>query len=258
MYNKTYKGRRLCLLKQRIAIISDIHGNSLALEAVLSDISHRGINAIFNLGDSLYGPLDPLGTFKLLMEHNITHIMGNCDRMIVDSSDNDSSSTINYVKRSLTIEALDWLQQHSRSLIIDDIFLCHGTPHSDEVYLLEEMTEEGATLKSSKDIINALEGVEQDVVLCGHSHIPRTLYLPNGKLIINPGSVGLPAYIDGLPIPHKMESGSPHANYTIIEKRSTNWLVDQISVPYHWEKAAAMAEINQRQDWADALRMGRF
>lgn len=54
-----------------------------------------------------------------------------------------------------------------------------------------------------------------------------------------------------------MESGSPHANYTIIEKKSANWLVDQISVPYHWEKAAAMAE-NQRQDWADALRMGRF
>ncbi|SDD65802.1 Calcineurin-like phosphoesterase superfamily domain-containing protein [Priestia aryabhattai B8W22] len=66
------------LLKQKIAIISDIHGNSLALEAVLSDISRRGINTIFNLGDSLYGPLDPLGTFKLLMEHehDITHIMG--------------------------------------------------------------------------------------------------------------------------------------------------------------------------------------
>ncbi|MEO2222692.1 metallophosphoesterase family protein [Priestia megaterium] len=245
-------------MKQKIAIISDIHGNSLALEAVLSDISRRGIDTVFNLGDSLYGPLDPLGTFKLLIEHDITHIMGNCDRMIVDSSDDDSSSTINYVKRSLTTEALDWLQQHSRGLIINDIFLCHGTPNSDEVYLLEEMKKEGATLKSSKDIINALEGVEQDVVLCGHSHIPRTLYLPNGKLIINPGSVGLPAYIDDLPIPHKMESGSPHANYTIIEKRSTNWLVDQISVPYHWEEAADMAEINQRQDWADALRLGRF
>lgn len=120
------------------------------------------------------------------------------------------------------------------------------------------MTEEGAILKSSKDIINNLEDVEQDVILCGHSHIPRTLYLPNGKLIINPGSVGLPAYIDDLPIPHRMESGSPHANYTIIEKKSANWLVDQISIPYQWEKAAAMAEINQRQDWADALRMGRF
>lgn len=258
MYNKTYKGRGLYLLKQKIAIISDIHGNSLALEAVLSDISDRGINTIFNLGDSLYGPLDPIGTFKLLMKHDITHIMGNCDRMIVDSSNDDSSSTVNYVKRSLTAEALEWLKQHPSSLIMDDIFLCHGTPNSDEIYLVEEMTEEGAILKSSKDIINALEDVEQDVVLCGHSHISRTLYLPNGKLIINPGSVGLPAYIDDLPIPHKMESGSPHANYTIIRKKSANWLVDQISVPYHWEKAAAMAEINQRQDWADALRMGRF
>ncbi|MED3895383.1 MULTISPECIES: YfcE family phosphodiesterase [Priestia] len=251
-------------MNQKIAIISDIHGNSLALEAVLSDISNRGIDTIFNLGDSLYGPLDPLGTFKLLMEHeyDITHIIGNCDRIIVDSSDNNPSSTINYVKRSLTPEALEWLQQHPSSLTMNDIFLCHGTPNSDEIYLVEEMTEEGALLKSSRDIIKALEDVEQDVVLCGHSHIPRTLYLPNGKLIINPGSVGLPAYIDDLPVPHKMESGSPHANYTIIEKTSANWVanwvVDQISVPYHWEKAAAMAEINQRPDWADALRMGRF
>lgn len=110
----------------------------------------------------------------------ILHILwGNCDRMIVDSSDDDSSSTINYVKRNLTTEALEWLQQPPSSLIIDDIFLCHGTPNSDEVYLLEEMKKEGATLKSSKDIINALEDVKQDVVLCGHSHIPRTLYLPN-------------------------------------------------------------------------------
>jgi len=246
------------LLNQKIAIISDIHGNSLALEAVLSDISRRGIDTVFNLGDSLYGPLDPLGTFKLLIEHDITHIMGNCDRIIFESLDDDSSSTVNYVKQSLTTEAINWLQQHPSSLTIDDIFLCHGTPNSDEVYLLEEMKKEGATLKSPKDIIDALEYVEQSVVLCGHSHIPRTVYLPNGKLIINPGSVGLPAYIDDLPVPHKMESGSPHANYTIIEKNSTNWLVDQISVPYDWKKAAAMAELNQRQDWADALRIGRF
>ncbi len=47
-------------------------------------------------------------------------------------------------------------------------------------------------------------------------------------MVVNPGGVGLPAYRDVLPIPHKMESGSPYANYTIIEKGSNHWLIEQI------------------------------
>jgi predicted phosphodiesterase len=81
------------------AVMSDIHGNNVALEAVMLDISRRNIDTVFNLGDSLYGPLDPLKTFHLLMEHNISHVMGNCDRIILEPSEEEAGSTINYVKK---------------------------------------------------------------------------------------------------------------------------------------------------------------
>ncbi len=64
---------------------------------------------------------------------------------------------------------------------------CHGTPISDEVYLLEEMNENGAILKNEKNIMDQLQNIEQKIIVCGHTHIPRVVYLANGKIVINPG-----------------------------------------------------------------------
>ncbi|EJR50417.1 hypothetical protein TU49_06790 [Bacillus cereus] len=66
----------------KIAIISDVHGNSHALQAVLKDLERRKVEMIINLGDSVYGPLDPLGTIEILMKNEMVHIKGNCDRML--------------------------------------------------------------------------------------------------------------------------------------------------------------------------------
>ena len=63
-------------MKRKIAIISDIYGNSHALKAVLKDISRRKVEMIINLGDSVYGPLDPLGTIEILMSNEMIHIKG--------------------------------------------------------------------------------------------------------------------------------------------------------------------------------------
>ena len=71
----------------KIAAISDIHGNSWALRAVLDDIKQKGITEIFDLGDSLYGPLDPKGTYHLLTDRKIESICGNQDREIFENAD---------------------------------------------------------------------------------------------------------------------------------------------------------------------------
>jgi len=73
---------------------------------------------------------------------------------------------------------------------------------------------------------------------------------------VNPGSVGLPAYAEELPWPHKMETGSPHARYAFIEQASAGWAVSLRSVAYDWEKAAKIAVQNGFQDWANPLRTG--
>ncbi|MED0963059.1 metallophosphoesterase family protein [Bacillus paramycoides] len=241
----------------KIAIISDVHGNSHALKSVLKDIARHKVEMIINLGDSVYGPLDPLGTIEILMSSEMIHIKGNCDRMLWEPIQ-EQSTTLTFVQNQLTNNHINWLKQHPSQFIVDDILFCHGTPTSDEVYLLEEMDENGAVLKNEKVIIDQLQNIEQKIIVCGHTHIPRVVYLSDGKIIINPGSVGLPAYKDELPVLHKMESGTPHAKYVIMEKNAQDWLIEQISVSYNWEEVAQLAENSDRHDWAIALRTGRI
>jgi hypothetical protein len=78
-----------------------------------------------------------------------------------------------------------------------------------------------------------------------------------GQLVVNPGSVGLPAYADNTPVRHKMESGSPHARYAVLTNTTTGWRVELVAVPYDWEKAADRARVNGRNDWAARLESGR-
>jgi predicted phosphodiesterase len=67
----------------RIAVVSDIHGNLPALEAVVADIARRGVDAVVNLGDSLSGPLLPLETAQFLMAQSWTHLAGNHERQVL-------------------------------------------------------------------------------------------------------------------------------------------------------------------------------
>jgi predicted phosphodiesterase len=64
----------------RIAVLADIHGNILALDAVLVDVTSRGADTIVNLGDCLSGPLWPRETMDRLQELNMPTVRGNCDR----------------------------------------------------------------------------------------------------------------------------------------------------------------------------------
>lgn len=245
----------------KFAVISDIHGNIYALNAVLNDIDSRNINKIMNLGDSIYGPLFPEITANRLMELdniNIINIMGNQDRLLLQEPDHIASPTHKYVIDSLSSAHLAWIARfHQHLVVYEDVFLCHGTPASDEVYLLEEVTEKGAEMRKPMRIMDEIAGRNQSLIICGHSHIPRTVYLPSGQTIVNAGSVGLQAYSDELPFFHKMEAGSPSAKYVIITCKPDGWGIEHMEVEYEWEKAAAQAVRNHRIDWARAIETGR-
>ncbi|MGH2896718.1 MAG: metallophosphoesterase family protein, partial [Solirubrobacteraceae bacterium] len=91
---------------------------------------------------------------------------------------------------------------------------------------------------------------------CGHTHLPRLLPLADGTIVVNPGSVGLPAYADDTPWPHLMESGSPHARYALLRRRVAGWEVELRAISYPWDQAAATALARGREDWAVALQTG--
>ncbi|MDY0019957.1 MAG: metallophosphoesterase family protein [Anaerolineae bacterium] len=241
-----------------VAVISDVHGNRWALEAVLADITRRGIRRMMNLGDCLYGPLDPAGTAELLLGLSAVTVKGNQDRVILAPAQSEDSPTLQYVRASLASHHVQWLASLPMTLVVDDLFyLCHGTPECDDVYLLREVREREVVLRNALALETLLRSITQPVVLCGHDHSPEALLLPRGQLLVNPGSVGLPAYTDDLPFPHAMETGMPHARYAIVSRQAGKWAVQDVAVAYDWEAAARAAEENGRPDWAAWLRTGR-
>jgi predicted phosphodiesterase len=249
-------------LPGRFAVLSDIHGNLLALDAVLADIRAQAVTETVNLGDHLQGPLDPVGTAERLMSLGFRSIRGNCDRHLFEAGTIAApGGTLASNRQALAAQHKHWLAAMPQTLtlghVLGDVMLCHGTPWADDVYLLEEVTLEGARIKRTEEIAPILDGIPARLVLCGHSHQGRTIQMANGTLLVNPGSVGLPAYTEESPHPHQMEAGSPHARYAIVVRSGDSWQVEHRAVVYKWESAAQLAEQNGRPDWAAWLRTGR-
>jgi putative phosphoesterase len=241
----------------RIGVLSDIHGNSRALKSVLSNAEKKGVTRIYDLGDSLYGPLEPMITFEILRQNNILSISGNQDRLITEPGKQAGNPTLDYVMGQLDEKAMNWLSElpDNRS-ILKNIFACHGTPQTNNEYLTESITNDHLVVKDFSLILESLQSLKETIFICGHSHIPRVIHI-SGKTIINPGSVGLPAYSDETPVFHKVENLNPNANYCILDISSA-LTIEQISVPYPFEEAAKTADKNNRKDWAKWIRTGRI
>lgn len=241
----------------RIAIVSDIHGNLPALEAVAQDIRNRGADLTVNLGDSLSGPLMPLETAQYLMSVGWLCLAGNHERQILTHAPGQRGASDEYAHSQLGDAELAWLKtQQPTCQFTEDVFLCHGTPVSDGQYFLEDAIPGGTRPASEADIEHRLAGIEAPVVACGHTHIARAVRSRAGQLLCNPGSVGLPAYGATHPTDHAVETGSPDARYAILEHRHGAWHAALFSVPYDHEVAARLADQRQRPDWAHALRTG--
>jgi len=239
-----------------IAVIADVHGNLPALEAVVEDIGRRGIDAAINLGDHASGPLWPGETIALLMRQSWVQIAGNCDRQVVHQAPADHGDSDRFAFERLSAAQREWLAAlPATAPVLDQILAFHGTPSDDEAYLLEAVDSGRVRLARAAEIEQRLTGAPGRVMLCGHSHIPR-IVRHNDRLIINPGSVGLPAYTHDRPEAHVMETGLPDARYAVIERSSRGWQAQLVAVPYDHHAAAEQARRNGRPDWEFALRTG--
>ena len=94
----------------RFAAIADVHGNYLALEAVLADIRAQGIGEIVNLGDMASGPLDARRTMDALMALDAVHVLGNHDRWLIDRPSRRWDHGSGPPMRNSTTGHLDWLR----------------------------------------------------------------------------------------------------------------------------------------------------
>jgi predicted phosphodiesterase len=240
----------------RIAILADIHGNLLALEAVLADLRGRSADHVINLGDCVSGPLWPKETAERLIGLGWPTVRGNHDRWVTDLEPQAQHSSDAFARRSLTAEQLAWLGGLPATLdLADGVFACHGRPGDDNAYLLENVVGGRLALASRAQISERIGTIGARVVLCGHSHVAR-IASTDRTVVINPGSVGQPAYQDPTPPAHVAETGSPHARYAILSIHADRVEADMISVSYDHLAAAKRAEENGNASWAQFLATG--
>ncbi|RYF56832.1 MAG: metallophosphatase family protein, partial [Comamonadaceae bacterium] len=108
----------------RIALVSDIHGNLTALEAVAADIRRRGADQVVNLGDNLSGPLLPRETAQWLMASGWLSLAGNHERQVLELRPGRGGPSDQYAHAQLTEPEFAWLRTlkpwHRLS---DDVYL---------------------------------------------------------------------------------------------------------------------------------------
>nr|WP_287387414.1 metallophosphoesterase family protein [Mesorhizobium sp.] len=205
----------------RIAVLADIHGNILALDAVLEDLARRGgADLTVNLGDSVSGPLWPRETFARLQALNLPTVRGNHDRRVAADPANDEMWPSDvYAQERLTQPQREALFAQPLSLeVAPGIIAFHARPDHDEKYLTDAIVDGQlvrAPLAAIRRRLKALDPACR-IALCGHSHRAELVRVPDGPVIFNPGSIGCPAYDDSTPPAHVSEQGSPHARYGIV------------------------------------------
>lgn len=243
----------------RIAVVADIHGNVRALRAVMDDLKQVAPDRVINLGDTVSGPLEAAETADVLISLAWTTIRGNHDRWLLEKSEAEMGRSDQAAYAELKNHHKAWLSSLEESAEVEGLIFCHGTPDSDTTYLTETVEPDGHVRVATRaEVTRRLAGAHPPLVLCGHSHIVRTVGLEDGRMVVNPGSVGLPAYTDAEPVKHSMEMGAPHARYAVLDRKKAAdpWEVSFRVVAYDWDAAAASAAKKGREDWARWIKTG--
>ncbi|WP_053956260.1 metallophosphoesterase family protein [Inediibacterium massiliense] len=234
----------------RIAMITDIHSNIFALEAVLKDIKNKGVDCIYCLGDLVgYGPF-PNEVIHLIRERNIPTVQGNYDQSVgeelfacgCDYKDDESmalgTKSLYWTQENTTEENKSWLRALPQRIELQvkgrKILLVHGSPRRNNEYLYEDAKE----LEEIADMVHA------DIMVCGHTHKPFYKKI-NGLDVINAGSVGKPKH------------GNPNATYMIIGIEESHITTKIIEVIYDYEKMAQAIEDSEiPNEFAQKIRKG--
>ncbi|VEF49055.1 metallophosphoesterase [Bacillus freudenreichii] len=216
----------------KLAFISDIHGNAIALEAVLNDISKKKVDEIFILGDLCYRGPEPKRSLELIRDLKCSVIKGNADEWVVrgirkgevpDHVMEKMNQEQEWTVSQLTDSDIQFLQRLPQDLIKEvegfRIHAFHATP--------DNLFETVSPSESNEILSERLMTKNADVYIYAHIHHSYIRFI-NGKCLINTGSVGLP--FDGVKKP----------SYALVELREGNLEASIVRVDYDMQ-----AVINQ-------------
>lgn len=182
-----------------VAAIYDIHGNYYALKAVLKEIEQYDVQRVVIGGDLVWGP-QPREVMDTLMKYkdNFNFIMGNADREVAFSNKEEKAQDFvvdlnKWCAEQLTDTQIGFLKTLPESYTIyidgfEEVLFVHGSPRSDTEAIRFDTPEE--------EVLEMVQGVKENIIVCGHTHIQFNRFIGN-KRIINAGSVGLQSRAKG-------------------------------------------------------------
>jgi len=214
-------------LPDRIALLADIHGNSLAFEAVLRDLLPLGIERTVLMGDYfLFGPR-PREVYERIREFDWPAIEGNTDRYIAAAdAEHPFAELITFHRDQYGADALAWCAKLPFDHREDDLLVVHAAPTDIEGLMITEPGRWGTHPLTDAEQGAALMGdaVARRVVY-GHIHYASSGTI-RGQSVTSIGSVGLPF------------DGDHRAAYAVAHRDGDDWRIEHRRVEYDWKSVA--------------------
>lgn len=231
----------------KVAIISDIHGNFQALEAVLNDIKSQSCEKILCLGDLAMAGPEPKKVIDFVKEQtNWEIIQGNTDKFISDFE----PSLIDFMKDKFPVMANALLDDvkildenykkylknlpPQKELEIEGVkvLMVHGSPRRNNEDILPDMP--------IKEIEEIIKDTKADLIFCGHTHVPCGYQTDTKQTVVNVGSIGRPM------------TKNPEACYVVADFKNGSFSIEHRFVDYDRESAANIMK-TRKFDGAEKL-----
>lgn len=172
----------------RVAVVSDIHGNLPALEAVLAEVEKEGVDAVLCTGDVIGGPFPAEVFDRLRSLPDVRIVRGNADRFVLEGTDKhgeDWDADRKRMGEARLAAVASWPLTHELEIEgLGHTLACHAVPTADEPIFTK--------VTPDADVAELLGDLDADLLVVGHTHVQFDRRLPSGLRIVNPGSVGMP------------------------------------------------------------------
>lgn len=212
---------------QRVAVLSDIHGNLVGLDACLADIvAQGGADAVVAAGDLCLDGPRPKKVLQRLDEVGAQCLRGNTDRMLAagdrDGATPSENAQLTWTRKQLGEKWLGWLRELPFALRVGDesneLLVVHANPTNDDEHIWPDADD--ATLER-------LIGAERATTIAfGHLHLPYVRHW-RGRVLVNVASAGLP------------KDGDPRAGYALFTERDGGWEIKHRRVAFDVKKVAS-------------------
>lgn len=215
-------------LPQRIAVVSDVHGNLPALESALAEIDRYHPDVVTHAGDMINGPFSR-EVLDLLDDRGIRGVVGNHESYIIDVGRADTSADLlsdRFAPARWTLGTLS--ADHLREI---ESWPLEMWPHPELAVLhgtRDDLRKAVRASMSDEEVRRLYLDVDAQVIVSGHTHIPHTRSI-DGKLIVNAGSTGVPIL------------GEPVATYLLLTRNATSWTGELHSVTYDTDRVLRQA-----------------